>query len=69
MIKIISKKQYDELIKLLKEAYVIVTSLEAENKKLRKQLDLMNCKVLYCDKSHANVDFPATEKLHEDKIY
>ena len=67
-IKIISKKQYNELIKLLKEAYVIVTSLEAENKKLKKDLkDLQDfCTAFAADHpnfDHAlNLDFPATNK-------
>lgn len=73
MIKIISKKQYDKLIKLLKEAYVIVKNLNEENTKLKSDLkelqtensvlkEAMRTKTLY-------VDFPATKKLHEDKNY
>lgn len=74
MIKIISKEQYDELIKLLKEAYVIVTSLEAENKKLKRDLsDLQNFCIRFANDNTKfgnayNLDFPSST-CSEDKTY
>lgn len=59
MIKIISKKNYDELVGLLKDACELIISLKAENDALK---EAMRTKTTY-------VDFPATKKLHEDKIH
>ena len=66
-IKIISKKEYDELIRLLKEAYVLVKSLDAENKRLKRDLkDLQDFCMNYS--KDRNLDFPSTKKLNEDKF-
>ena len=59
MFKIISKKEYDDMIRLLKDAYHIIKDLQAENNALKEAL---SSKTVF-------VDFPATKKLHEDKIY
>lgn len=64
--KILTNEQYKFLMDTVKE-------LKQENKQLRRQLDLMNCKVLFCDTSHADkIDFPNSDHKvidHVDKIY
>ena len=68
MIKIISKKQYDTMVRLLKEALTIVKDLQAERDFYKKSWeDLQDfCMNFSKDK---DIDFPATEKLHEDKLF
>lgn len=63
--KILTNEQYKFLMDTIKE-------LKQENKQLRKQIDFMNCKVVFCDKSHADIDFPNSDhkaKKPVDKIY
>ncbi len=67
-IKIISKKHYDDLIRLLKEAHAIVTTLDAENKKLKKDLkDLQDFCIRFANDNTKfgnayNLDFPNSKK-------
>ena len=78
MIKIISKKHYDELVRLLKEALPLMKSLKKECDDYEKKcLYLQGENIRLKELLHrhgisyltTNVDFPATEKLHEDKIF
>lgn len=68
-LKIISKKQYDELIDLLKRSLDVVKTLEAERYYYKRSWeDLQSfCMTFSKDK---NIDFPATTKIEpENKIY
>lgn len=63
--KILTNEQYKFLMDTVKE-------LKQENKQLRRQLDYINCKVLFCNKSHAaDIDFPNSDHKvidHVDKF-
>lgn len=75
MLKIISKKEYDEIIRLLKEACVIIKSLDADNKKLqeentklrneneefRRVIDKSMISCIY-GSANSDIDFPNSSK-------
>lgn len=68
-IKIISKKEYDKLIDLLKRSVDIIKHLEAERDYYKRSLEdlQMFCMNFATDKC---IDFPATTKIEpENKIY
>ena len=60
--KILTNEQYKFLMETIKD-------LKQENKQMKRQLDLMNCKVLFCNKSHADIDFPNSKKSYEDRLF
>lgn len=62
--KILTNEQYKFLMDTVKE-------LKQENKQLRRHLDYINCKILFCDKSHDDIDFPNSDHKvidHVDKF-
>lgn len=62
--KILSNKVWEAILDIARENDRKINELETENKKLKKQIELMNCKVLYCD-----IDFPNSKKNYEDKLF
>ena len=67
--KILSNKVWEAILDIARENDRKILELEAENKQLKKQIELMNCKVLFCNKSHTDIDFPNSKKSYEDKIF
>ena len=72
---IISKKRYNRLISLLKEAVpamkealTTIDDLTAQRDYYKKSWEELQTFCLNFSKDH-DIDFPATEKLHEDKLF
>lgn len=65
---IISKKKYEEMIDCLREAQKAINRLQKENDCLKTILKKTNLSSIY-GMTAANIDFPATEKLHEDTLF
>ena len=65
---IISKKKYDRMVRILKGSISIIKELEAERDFYKKSWEDLQRFCLNFSKDH-DIDFPATEKLHEDKLF
>lgn len=65
---IISKKKYDRTVRLLKGSIQIIKSLQEERDYYKKAWEDLQGFCLNFSKDH-DIDFPATEKLHEDKLF
>ena len=77
-LKIISKKQYDELIDLLKRSLDVVKTLEAERDHYKRSWEeLLKCVNVKKDQLSSmygetnSIDFPATTKVEkpENKLF
>lgn len=62
---IISKKKYKEMCELIVQQRSVIRLLEIQNDLIKKSA----LNTFYGSKALHDIDFPATEKLHEDKIY
>lgn len=66
---IISKKKYKAMIKVMEKQRECIRLLEEQNDILteiiKKRTNFFNNGL----RTISNIDFPATEKLHEDKLF
>ena len=78
--RIMTRTQYDAIVDIVTEQQNRITELETELEKRKKQVEYLNDLVFKANDRYVSlhhkavndglkIDFPATMKLHEDKLF